>query len=97
MDLRRLDGVDEFSKRVGARLGSERFGIGQTNGGLYFFRTNSVFGNSAAPANYDLQITDSGNITQARDKGGLVKAMIYVAANGAINRCYNAMADSSTG
>ena len=80
-----------------ANSSGQRFGIGQTNGGLYFFRTNSGFGNSANFAFYDMTITDTGNITQPRDKHGLVKAMIYVAANGGINRCYNGTTNSSTG
>ena len=80
-----------------ANASGQRFGIGQSNGGLYFFRTNSAFGNTGSPANYDLQITDTGNITQARDRGGLVKAMIFVDANGTIVRCYNGITNSSTG
>ncbi|HZS04619.1 MAG TPA: hypothetical protein VFD58_07265, partial [Blastocatellia bacterium] len=36
-----------------------------------------------------LVINPSGHITQAPDKGGLVKAMIYVAPNGGVIRCYN--------
>jgi len=80
-----------------ANASGQRFGIGQTNGGLYFFRSTSAFGTTGNPAIYDLQITDTGNITQARDKGGLVKAMIYVNANGTINRCYNGITNSSTG
>lgn len=31
----------------------------------------------------------AGNAGQSRDKGGFVKAMIYVKANGTISRCYN--------
>jgi hypothetical protein len=54
------------------------FGIGQTDGGLYFFSTKSGFGNTASPANYNMVITDAGDVTQPRDKGGLVKAMAYV-------------------
>jgi hypothetical protein len=38
-----------------------------------------------------------GNAGQSRDKGGLVKAMIYVHSSGAINRCYNGITNSSTG
>ncbi len=72
-----------------ANASGQRFGIGQTNGGLYFFRTNSAFGTTGSQANYDLQITDTGNLMQPRDKGGLVKAMVYVDANGNIVRCYN--------
>ena len=81
-----------------ANASGQRFGIGQSNGGLYFFRTNSAFGNTAAPANYDLQITDTGNITQPRDKSGLVKAMIYVASDGeTVLRCYNGITNSTIG
>lgn len=80
-----------------ANASGQRFGIGQSTGGLYFFRTNSVFGTGTAPANYDLQITDTGNITQPRDKGGLVKAMLHIAANGTVIRCYNGMSNLSTG
>jgi hypothetical protein len=53
-------------------------GIGHSGGGLYFFRTTSGFGNSASPANYDMVITDAGDVTQPRDKGGFVKAMAYL-------------------
>jgi hypothetical protein len=72
-----------------------RFGIGQSTGGLYFFRTASNPGTTGSPANYDLQIGDGGelhaygNAEQGRDKGGWVKAMVYVDANGNRVRCYN--------
>ena len=36
------------------------FGIGQTNGGLYFFRTQSPMGNTNFGTLYDLIITDGG-------------------------------------
>jgi hypothetical protein len=39
----------------------------------------------------------AGNAGQDRDKGGLVKAMAYVNIDGAILRCYNAIANVSTG
>jgi hypothetical protein len=78
-----------------------RFGIGQTNGGLYFFATSSDPGTTGDPAIYGMVITDNGHITQARDKGGLVKAMIYVdpflPASQYIVRCYNGVTSSSTG
>jgi len=45
-----------------ANASGQRFGIGQTNGGLYFFRTNSAFGNVASPATYDMVISDAGNV-----------------------------------
>jgi hypothetical protein len=37
-----------------------------------------------------------GNATQARDKGGFVKAMLYVKDNGPILRCYNGVTGEST-
>ena len=40
----------------------QRFGIGQTNGGLFFFRTASDPGTTAFPATYDLWINDGGNV-----------------------------------
>jgi len=45
-----------------ANSSGQRFAIGQSSGGLYFFRTNSAFGSMANPANYDMVISDSGNI-----------------------------------
>jgi hypothetical protein len=80
-----------------ANTAGNRFGIGQTNGGLLFFRTASNPGTTGSPAVYDMQITDTGNITQARGKGGLVKALIYVQQDGAILRCYNGITNSTTG
>lgn len=38
-----------------------------------------------------------GNVTQTRDRGGMVKAMIYVNSNGTIARCYNGTNGSSSG
>ena len=80
-----------------ANASGQRFGIGQSTGALYFFRTNSAFGNTASPANYDFGITDTGNLVQGQDKGGLVKAMIYVNQNGTIARCFNSQNNTSTG
>lgn len=37
-------------------------GIGQSNGGLYFFRSASTFGGTANPALYDMVITDAGRV-----------------------------------
>lgn len=39
-----------------------RFGIGQSAGGLYFFRTASDPGTTGSPANYDMTISDTGNV-----------------------------------
>ena len=80
-----------------ADTAGQRFGIGQSGGGLYFFRTASDPGTTGSAANYDLIITDHGNLSQTRDKGGAVKAMLFVNQNGTIARCYNGVTDSSTG
>ena len=40
-----------------------RFGIGHTNGGLYFFHTLSNPGTTGNPANYDLIIKDNGHVS----------------------------------
>ena len=38
----------------------QSYGIGQSGGGLYFFRTSSSPGTTATPANYAMVITDAG-------------------------------------
>jgi hypothetical protein len=80
-----------------ANPSERRWGIAQGTAGLNFFRSFSSFGTTASPADYAMVITNDGNITQSRDKGGLVKAMIFVDANGTIIRCYNGMTNSSSG
>jgi len=45
-----------------ANAAGQRFGLGHTGGGLYFFRTNSDPGTTGTPANYDLVINDAGNV-----------------------------------
>lgn len=73
------------------------FGVGQSNGGLYFFRTTAPFGTTAQPAQLDLTITDNGNIAQPFDRNGMVKAMLAVTANGTVARCYNGVTGETTG
>lgn len=80
-----------------ANASGQRFGIGQTNGGLYFFRTTNPFGSNSAPAQSDLTITDSGNIAQPIERNGMMKAMLAVTADGIIVRCYNGVTGSTTG
>jgi hypothetical protein len=65
------------------------FGIGQTNGGLYFFKSSSPPGDSSTPANYQFIITDSGSLLESAGGTGLLKAGISVDFNGAILNCYN--------
>ncbi|HET8674934.1 MAG TPA: hypothetical protein VFO63_04025 [Blastocatellia bacterium] len=45
-----------------SNAGGQRFGIGQSGGGLYFFRTASDPGTTTAQANYDLFISDAGSV-----------------------------------
>jgi hypothetical protein len=45
-----------------ANAAGQRFGIGHSGGGFYFFRTASDPGTVGSAANYDLFINDSGNV-----------------------------------
>ncbi len=78
-----------------ANNSGQRFGIGQTNGGLNFFRTISPFGSTIAPAQTDLGISDNGHLTQPLDRNGAMKAMLAVTAAGTIVRCYNGVTGST--
>lgn len=80
-----------------SNIAGSRFGIGQSNGGLYFFGTASNPGTTGSPANYAMVINDNGNITQPVTANGLVKAMLYVRQDGVILQCYNGLTNSSTG
>ncbi|MEO6390570.1 MAG: hypothetical protein ABIP75_01885 [Pyrinomonadaceae bacterium] len=92
-----------------ANASGQQFGIGQTGGGLFFFRTNSVFGNTAGPANYDLQISDTGNLLQPLNRNGVVKAIAFVRVvrdcfggscstlTPSIVNCFNSLTNSTTG
>jgi hypothetical protein len=42
-------------------------------------------------------IAATGNASQSRDKGGWVKAMVYVNGDGTLLRCYNGLTGASTG
>jgi hypothetical protein len=46
-----------------ANAAGNRFGIGHTNGGLYFFHTASDPGTTGSGANYDLIIKDNGHVS----------------------------------
>lgn len=73
----------------------QRFGIGQSNNGLYFFRTYAGFGQTVPPAEIDLQLTDNGHIAQPVGRGGVVKAIVAVTADGTIARCFNGVTGST--
>ena len=45
-----------------ANASGRRWGIGQSGGGLYVFRSFSSFGTTASPADYAMVITDAGNV-----------------------------------
>ena len=45
-----------------ANTAGQRFGMGHTNGGFFFFRTASDLGTTGSPAFTDLCINDSGNV-----------------------------------
>jgi hypothetical protein len=48
-----------------SNAGGQRFGIGQTTDGLYFFRTASDPGTTGSPANYSLLLSDIGSVIVA--------------------------------
>lgn len=75
----------------------QSFGIGQSNGGLYFFRTISGPGVTLTPALYDLQVTDNGDLSQPVDRNGVAKAMVYGDSVTGIVNCYNGVSGSSAG
>ncbi len=54
-----------------ANAGGQRFGIGQSTGGLYFFRTASDPGTTGSPASYDMYINDSGNVVMSGGGTGI--------------------------
>jgi hypothetical protein len=55
-----LDNASAIGWRANA--GGQCFGIGQSGGGLYFFHSTNNPGTAASAANYDLTITDAGNV-----------------------------------
>jgi hypothetical protein len=55
-----------------------RFGIGHTDGGLYFFHTAGDPATSGAPAVYDLTINDAGDVTV----GGTTRTKILTITGG---------------
>jgi hypothetical protein len=57
------------------------YGVTSSPNGFGVFARNNAAGGRAFYAD--------GNAAQSRDKGGLVKAMVYVLENGNISRCYN--------
>jgi hypothetical protein len=66
----------------------QRFGIGQSSGGLYFFRTTAPFGTTTDPPNYDLMISDSANIGIGTTNPTAKLSVSTLAANLANNTAY---------
>ncbi len=60
-----------------------RFGIGQTNSGLYFFHTASDPGTTGSPAVYDMFINDTGNVAIGTGATGTSKLDISASGEGA--------------
>ncbi len=56
--------------------GSGRFGIGQSNGGLYFFRTIAEFGTNSTGADYDIVISNLGNVGIGTDTPTTAKLVV---------------------
>ena len=53
-----------------SNAGGSRFGIGQSTGGLYFFRTASDPGTTGSPASYDFYLNDVGNTVMTGGSAG---------------------------
>lgn len=76
-----------------------------TNDALHFFTnggqpqlTITGAGNvGVGTINPRAKLDISGNVVQDRDRGGIIKAAIYVAGNGTLVRCYNGIVGASSG
>lgn len=85
----------------GANAAGQNYGIGQSTGGLYFFRTESAPGTGGHNAIYIMNFVDpvipdltskvniNADITQPISYGGGVKAIVRVQADGLLFSCYN--------
>jgi hypothetical protein len=85
--LSHTDGTTRISSFVGpgqAGTPGSWFGT-QSNHPLRFYTNGQL----------NMTIDTNGNVIQNRDKGGLVKAMAYVDADGKILRCYNGQTGAS--
>ncbi len=76
-----LDNASAIGWRSNAA--GRRFGIGQTNTGLYFFHTASDPGTTGSPAVYDMVINDAGNVAIGTGATGTSKFEISASGEGA--------------
>lgn len=88
--LNQTDGTTNLGTYIGGSSSGATGGWFGTfsNSSLHFFTNNSQ------PR---MTILSDGNITQNRTNGGLIKAMLYVNADGTINRCYNGVTGLASG
>ncbi|MCA1816267.1 MAG: hypothetical protein LC746_07625, partial [Acidobacteria bacterium] len=77
-------------------IGTAVYGRSTLGSGVFGESTNAngwgVYGRNAAGG---YAVFAEGNAGQARDKGGFVKAMLYVSSGGNIHQCYNGMTGAS--
>ncbi len=76
-----LDNASAISWR--SNTAGRRFGIGQTNSGLYFFHSASDPGTTGSPAIYDMVINDAGNVAIGVGASGTSKLDIAAVGEGA--------------
>lgn len=66
--------------------------------GVYGTSTSSTgFGIIARNVSGGTALYADGNVRQSLNSNGLLKAMVYINADGTVNRCYNAITNSSSG
>jgi hypothetical protein len=105
--LTQTDGTTTLSTYVGGSASGATgawFGT-QSNSPLHFFTNNGqpqmtiLQNGNVGIGTFDPQakLHLAGNAVQERDKGGMIKAMLNIAADGTIIRCYNGITGSSTG
>ena len=73
------------------------WGQSDVNTGVFGLTVNgtAVYGRSTATNGLGRAFFAEGNAGQSLDKGGFVKAMLFVKANGVIDRCYNGITNIS--
>lgn len=105
--LTQTDGTTTVSTYIGGSVsGATGAWLGtQSDSPLHFYTNNSqsqmtiLQNGNVGIGTFDPQakLHVAGNAVQERDKGGMIKAMLNVAADGTIIRCYNGVTGSSAG